>query len=84
MFSWYKWKINCFFLDTKLLNLLFYLFRLLKICVQIFVVSESPKDTRDEELQKVTFEPALETFEMAIAREHDIKDDRIPAKSYWY
>ncbi|XP_054277721.1 probable 39S ribosomal protein L24, mitochondrial [Macrosteles quadrilineatus] len=45
---------------------------------------ESPKDTRDDEIQKVTFIPDLETFEMAIAREHNIQDDRVPAKVYWY
>jgi len=45
---------------------------------------ESEKDTKEEELLEVTFKPKLCTFEQEIMVELDIKDDRKPAKSYWY
>ncbi|XP_015784722.1 probable 39S ribosomal protein L24, mitochondrial [Tetranychus urticae] len=45
---------------------------------------ESPKDSNLEETTKVTFEPVLKTFEMDIADQQGIKEDRIPHKTYWY
>lgn len=46
--------------------------------------NEQPKDTKSDELEKITFEPKLKTFEMDIMDEMDIKEDRIPQKTYWY
>lgn len=48
------------------------------------IVSESDKDTLSADVLAVTFEPKLETFEMNIMREMGLKEDRIPARSYWY
>ncbi|KAJ8872493.1 hypothetical protein PR048_026099 [Dryococelus australis] len=45
---------------------------------------ESIKDTRAAEISKITFEPNLRTFEMDIMENMGIKEDRIPAKTYWY
>ncbi|PSN38819.1 putative 39S ribosomal protein L24 [Blattella germanica] len=45
---------------------------------------ESEKDTKDEDLTKITFEPLLKTFEMDIMDRMGIKEDRIPGKTYWY
>ncbi|KAG8271857.1 39S ribosomal protein L24, mitochondrial [Homalodisca vitripennis] len=45
---------------------------------------ESPKDTKSADVNEVTFSPALETFEMAIAKQEGIKDERIPAQTFWY
>lgn len=45
---------------------------------------EQPKDTREDEVGKVTFEPKLKTFEMDIMDSMGIKEDRVPPKSYWY
>lgn len=48
-------------------------------------VSENPlKDTTAADASAVTFSPALKTFEMDIADQMGIKEDRIPAKTYWY
>ena len=45
---------------------------------------ESEKDTKAPEVTAITFEPALKTFEMDIMEQMDIKEDRVPAKTYWY
>uniref|UniRef100_A0A023FVP7 Large ribosomal subunit protein uL24m n=1 Tax=Amblyomma parvum TaxID=251391 RepID=A0A023FVP7_AMBPA len=45
---------------------------------------EQPKDTKAKELEKITFVPKLMTFEQEIMEEHGIKEDRVPAKTYWY
>lgn len=45
---------------------------------------EQPKDTSADDVAEVTFDPKLRTFEMDIMEENGIKEDRIPAKSYWY
>uniref|UniRef100_A0A2A4JAF6 Large ribosomal subunit protein uL24m n=2 Tax=Heliothis virescens TaxID=7102 RepID=A0A2A4JAF6_HELVI len=42
------------------------------------------KDTPGDAVTKVTFAPKLRTFEMDIMEEMGIKEDRVPAKSYWY
>ncbi|XP_065200644.1 large ribosomal subunit protein uL24m [Planococcus citri] len=45
---------------------------------------EQPKDTPADVVQKVTFEPSLNTFEMEIMKKMNIKEDREPAPVYWY
>lgn len=45
---------------------------------------EREKDTIAAEAEKITFYPKLKTFEMEIMDEMGIKDDRVPAKTYWY
>lgn len=45
---------------------------------------EQVKDTAANDVAEVTFEPQLKTFEMDIMEKMGIKEDRIPAKSYWY
>ncbi|XP_066152026.1 large ribosomal subunit protein uL24m [Euwallacea fornicatus] len=45
---------------------------------------EQPKDTIASEVAEVTFEPKLCTFEMDIMEKMNIKEDRIPPKSFWY
>lgn len=45
---------------------------------------EQPKDTQADDVAEVTFEPKLKTFEMDVMEGMGIKDNRIPAKSYWY
>ncbi|XP_012522761.1 probable 39S ribosomal protein L24, mitochondrial [Monomorium pharaonis] len=45
---------------------------------------EQPKDTIKADVEKITFEPALKTFEMDIMDEMGIKEDRVPKKFYWY
>lgn len=45
---------------------------------------EQPKDTVSAEVDKITFEPKLCTFEMDIMEKMGIKEDRVPPKSYWY
>lgn len=45
---------------------------------------EQPKDTGENEVAEITFEPALKTFEMDIMESMGIKEDRIPKKTYWY
>ncbi|KAL0279557.1 UNVERIFIED_CONTAM: hypothetical protein PYX00_001089 [Menopon gallinae] len=45
---------------------------------------ERGKDTVDAAMCKVTFVPKLKTFEMDLMDEYGIKEDRIPAKTYWY
>lgn len=45
---------------------------------------ESEKDTKEDDLKKITFKPLLKTFEMDVMDEMDIKEDRVPAPTYWY
>lgn len=52
-------------------------------CHKYFIV-EQKKDTTATEVARITFVPNLETFEMSIMEEQGIKEDRVPAKSYWY
>merc|ERR1712080_413250 len=42
------------------------------------------KDTMPKEVEKVTYEPRLATFEMDIMRIMGIKEDRVAKKAYWY
>ncbi|XP_033222122.1 probable 39S ribosomal protein L24, mitochondrial [Belonocnema kinseyi] len=42
------------------------------------------KDTKKEDVEKITFTPELKTFEMDIMDKMGIKEDRIPQKCYWY
>jgi large subunit ribosomal protein L24 len=42
------------------------------------------KDTTAKEVEAITFDPKLKTFEMEIMEVMDIKEDRVPKKSYWY
>ena len=50
----------------------------------VFAVAECEKDTKEDELTEVTFEPKLCTFEEDIMDVMGIKEDRIPAKTYWW
>ncbi|KYN41527.1 putative 39S ribosomal protein L24, mitochondrial [Trachymyrmex septentrionalis] len=45
---------------------------------------EQTKDTTKADVEKITFEPALKTFEMDIMEKMGIKEDRVPKKFYWY
>lgn len=45
---------------------------------------EREKDTKAADAEKITFYPKLKTFEMDIMEEMNIKEDRVPAKTYWY
>lgn len=45
---------------------------------------EQPKDTTADDIAEITFSPKLQTFEMDIMESMGIKEDRLPAKSYWY
>ncbi|XP_015177156.1 PREDICTED: probable 39S ribosomal protein L24, mitochondrial [Polistes dominula] len=45
---------------------------------------EQSKDTTKENVETVTFKPALKTFEMEIMEKMGIQEDRVPKKSYWY
>lgn len=45
---------------------------------------EQPKDTAANDVAEVTFDPQLKTFEMDIAQEMGIKEDRVPVRSFWY
>lgn len=45
---------------------------------------EQEKDTKEKELTRITFEPALKTFEMDVAEKMGIQEDRVPRKSFWY
>ncbi|KAI5702616.1 hypothetical protein M8J76_003686 [Diaphorina citri] len=42
------------------------------------------KDTKEQDVLAVTYQPKLSTFEMDIMEEHKIEEDRVPAKSFWY
>lgn len=45
---------------------------------------EQPKDTTKADVEKITFAPALKTFEMDIMDEMGIVENRVPKKFYWY
>lgn len=45
---------------------------------------EREKDTPAAVVSEITFQPKLATFEMDIMEEMGIKEERTPAKSYWY
>lgn len=45
---------------------------------------ERPKDTKANEVEKITFYPKLKTFEMEVMDEMGITEHRVPAKTYWY
>ncbi|KOB79126.1 putative mitochondrial/ ribosomal protein l24 [Operophtera brumata] len=47
-------------------------------------IENADKDTKADATTEVTFAPKLRTFEMDIMEEMGIKEDRVPAKSYWY
>ncbi len=42
------------------------------------------KDTKAKDVEEITYEPSLATFEMDIMRKHGIKEDRDPAPTFWY
>ena len=42
------------------------------------------KDTKAADVEAITYEPKLSTFEMDIMEARGIKEDRIPHKTYWY
>ena len=46
--------------------------------------SATEKDTTEKLLTKVTFQPKIVTFEEDIMEAMGIKEDRVPAKTYWY
>lgn len=47
--------------------------------------AENPqKDTLASDVEDITFEPKLCTFEMDIMESQGIKEDRVPQKTYWY
>ncbi|OWR49668.1 putative 39S ribosomal protein L24 [Danaus plexippus plexippus] len=50
---------------------------------ELYVENEA-KDTAASDVTKITFQPKLCTFEMDIMESMGIKEDRVPAKSYWY
>lgn len=45
---------------------------------------EHEKDTKAPDAEAITFFPKLRTFEMDIMEEMGIKEDKTPAKTYWY
>lgn len=46
--------------------------------------TEQPKDTTAKVVEEITFIPRLKTFEEEIMEEMNIKEDRVPCKTYWY
>ncbi|KAG5672103.1 hypothetical protein PVAND_002258 [Polypedilum vanderplanki] len=42
------------------------------------------KDTPEDVVTEITFEPKLATFEMDIMEEMKIEENRVPKKTYWY
>lgn len=50
----------------------------------IICILESDKDTTEDDLKEITFSPLLKTFEMDVMDDMGIKEDRVPAKTYWY
>lgn len=48
------------------------------------VYVEQSKDTTADEVNELTFEAVLKTFEMDIMDRMGIKEDRVPKKYYWY
>lgn len=47
-------------------------------------VENKEKDTTAKVVEKETFVPKLATFEMDLMDEYGIKEDRVPAKTFWY
>lgn len=45
---------------------------------------ERAKDTKNEDVTLQTYVPVLKTFEMDIAEQMGIEEDRIPHKTFWY
>ncbi|CAG5093367.1 Similar to mRpL24: Probable 39S ribosomal protein L24, partial [Cotesia congregata] len=45
---------------------------------------EQSKDTTKDNVEKITFKPILKTFEMDIMDKMNIKEERLPKKTYWY
>ena len=45
---------------------------------------EKDKDTPSPVVTEITYKPKLATFEMDLMESMDIKEDRIPKKTYWY
>lgn len=45
---------------------------------------ENVKDTTEEDIKAITFSPLLKTFEMDIMDDMGIKEDRVPAQTFWY
>ena len=45
---------------------------------------EQEHDTKEAELTEITFKPSLATFEQDLMGQYGIKEDRVPAKTYWY
>lgn len=45
---------------------------------------EQEKDTKAEDVEAVTFEPIVKTFEMDLMDELEIKEERNPYPFYWY
>lgn len=50
----------------------------------LFPSSEQDWDTKEAEVQKVTFKPTLSTFDEDILKQLNLKDDRKRAPTYWY
>ncbi|XP_049881364.1 probable 39S ribosomal protein L24, mitochondrial [Pectinophora gossypiella] len=47
-------------------------------------IENAEKDTTADAATKITFDPKLRTFEMDVMEAMGIKEERTPAKSYWY
>ena len=47
-------------------------------------MTDTEKDTKEKQLTKVTFDPKVMTFEEEIMQAMGIKEDRKPAKTFWY
>lgn len=45
---------------------------------------EQPKDTVEEHLTQVTFQPTLATFQMHLMKSVGITEEKVPKKSFWY
>ncbi|XP_077286801.1 mitochondrial ribosomal protein L24 [Arctopsyche grandis] len=47
-------------------------------------VENPTKDTKSNVISEISFKPELKTFEMDIMDKMGIKEDRVPAKTFWY
>ena len=47
-------------------------------------IDNKDKDTSAKNVEEITFEPKLCTFEMEIMQNMGIKEDRVPRKTWWY
>lgn len=45
---------------------------------------ERAKDTKDDVVRQQTYEPVLKTFEMDIAEQMGVKEDRVPRRFFWF